>query len=1115
MNTVCSSRAGGASGRWRSSQGLRAPVEAQAHGSATPGIEFFEKRCSRFSPRAALSCHGTTASGGLRLDSREALLKGGKSGPAIVVGDPDKSLLIAAVRHTGAIEDAARRRQAERRADHRPRHLGQGRRGRGRRRRPAPSRNRCCSDHFETTSGRCSRSSALPATRLRRAAACGSTRCKDCSRAASPVPALVPGDPDKSLLIAALRHSGPLKMPKGGTRLTDEQLDNFTTWIKDGAFWPAEKSVAEGSTPTSRRTSGRCSRCRSPRCRRSRTPRGRSTTSIASCWPGSRRKGSSRSPTADRRTLLRRVTYDLTGLMPTTRRSRRSRATPSPNAWEKVVDRLLASPRYGERWARHWMDVVRYGEDDYNVGEQPRSRREVSLRLPLSRLADSRAQRRHAATTCSSRRSSPPTCSTRAHPRQAHLPALGMNGNGIWIFHASPAPVERADEWHDKVDVTSKAFLGLTVGCARCHDHKYDAIYHEGLLPDGEHLRQLPLQGLPAVPKSVVDEYEKQNKVLREEEPCAARSSSTNASDLYAQMLFAQSRGLHAGGLEGRARRRRPRSRASPTRPRSIRSCSAAGSLPEEEAGQLPARSRTGRRLVATQGQGSGRSEDAQEARQGVRDQGHRHQREARPKLTKENEFTLAQVKGTPVRTMTTMRTDPTRPRSRSTRCPTAKAPAERLSDRSEEPGARRAGALARCVRADVPEIDGRAPTSGARRKPGLLKLTDGALERRLTADLKTHVDRARADIDAFKKAMPPQYPIGLRHRGGQDRADLKVFVRGNPYAFGEDAPRGVPVAAVTRAVEAVHARAADGMELAEEIIKPADRRARHRQPHLALAHRPRHRRHAEQLRHGRRDARRNPSCSTTWRRQFVEDGMSWKKLHKEILLSRTYQLSVDAGRRPTRRRMPITASSGAPTACGVEAEGVWDAPAAGRRARSTSRASAGRPTRLDREDEAARRLREGEPHVSERLPGDLRPADRDHLGREALHDQRAAAAAVLPEQRVVHKQAERLAERIKRRRRPSRAGEEGVRAGLPARADAEELAAALEFVTMEPMKPVTTANAAAARPDGGRSPDAPEADIGEKSKDDDKDAKKKLPDSPLRSFCWALLSSNEFLFID
>ena len=111
--------------------------------------------------------------------------------------------------------------------------------------------------------------------------------------------------------------------------------------------------------------------------------------------------------------------------------------------------------------------------------------------------------------------------------RDQHIPALGMNGNGIWIFHASPAPVERADEWHDKVDVTTKAFLGLTVGCARCHDHKYDAIYAKDYYQMASIFASSRFKAYPRVPKAVVDEYEKQNKVLEQEKRGADASSST------------------------------------------------------------------------------------------------------------------------------------------------------------------------------------------------------------------------------------------------------------------------------------------------------------------------------------------------------------------------------------------------------------------------------------------------------------------------------------------------------------------------------------------------------------------------------------------------------------
>ena len=181
-----------------------------------------------------------------------------------------------------------------------------------------------------------------------------------------------------------------------------------------------------------------------------------------------------------------------------------------------------------------------------------------------------------------------------------------MNGNGIWIFHASPAPVERADEWHDKVDVTSKAFLGLTVGCARCHDHKYDAIYTKDYYQMASIFASSRFKAYPQVPKAVVDEYEKQNKVLEKKNAALREVPRERLRPLRADAVLAE-RGLHDGGLEGRQPRRGPPSRASPrTTKVDPELLGALGALPQEEARQLHARSRRGRRWSRRQGQDRG-----------------------------------------------------------------------------------------------------------------------------------------------------------------------------------------------------------------------------------------------------------------------------------------------------------------------------------------------------------------------------------------------------------------------------------------------------------------------------------------------------------------------------
>src|SRR5688572_5331745 len=517
---------------------LSAPVEAQSPTTApTPvQIEYFEKSVRPVLTENCASCHGNGAAGGLRLDSREAALEGGKSGPAIVPGDPDKSLLMAAVRHTGAtkmplggdkLSDAKLQALAtwikdgaawpEVQAGTKPESV--------------------LSDHFEThirpvlaqQCFACHTNSKSGGLRL--------DSRDDLIAGGKSGAGLVPGDPDRSLLIAALKHSGSLRMPKGGTRLTEEQIGFFVTWVKDGAFWPVDKvSTKEYSDAQKRLWSVQP-------LRSTAVP-----TVKDAAWAVNdidrfvlarlEKEGLKPTTTADRRTLLRRVTYDLTGLMPTYEEVQAFESDKSPNAWEKVVDRLLASPRYGERWARHWMDVVRYGEDDYNVGGRP----DRTEKYPFAYLYrdwliralnddmsyDMFVKAQLAADLLPE------------NIRDKHIPALGMNGNGIWVFQASPAPLERADEWHDKVDVTSKAFMGLTVGCARCHDHKYDAIYAKDYYQIASIFASSRFKAYPRVPKAVADEYEQQNKILQKKNR-ALRTFLENASDLYAQMLFTQS----------------------------------------------------------------------------------------------------------------------------------------------------------------------------------------------------------------------------------------------------------------------------------------------------------------------------------------------------------------------------------------------------------------------------------------------------------------------------------------------------------------------------------------------------------------------------------------------
>jgi hypothetical protein len=173
------------------------------------------------------------------------------------------------------------------------------------------------------------------------------------------------------------------------------------------------------------------------------------------------------SPESDRRTLIRRVSFDLTGLPPTPDEVDAFVADPDPAAYEKLVDRLLASPRYGERWGRHWLDVVRFAESDGFEMNWARPGAYHYRDWVIRAFNDDEPYDRFVREQI-------------AGDALGADAATGFLVGGAWDRVKSPDPVltaqQRADELHAIVSTAGSAFLGLTVGCARCHDHKFDPI---------------------------------------------------------------------------------------------------------------------------------------------------------------------------------------------------------------------------------------------------------------------------------------------------------------------------------------------------------------------------------------------------------------------------------------------------------------------------------------------------------------------------------------------------------------------------------------------------------------------------------------------------------------
>jgi cytochrome c553 len=281
-------------------------------------------------------------------------------------------------------------------------------------------------------------------------------------------PAIIPGSPEKSLLIQSLGHEGEIRMPPKG-KLSAQQIADLTRWVKDGAVWPDQASAA-GSVQGYTQAQKDHWAFRPIRDPSLPTVGGPQSANPIDLFIESRLQAAhiQAAPPAERRVLIRRVTFDLTGLPPTPAEIEAFIADGSPGAWEKVVDRLLASSAYGERWGRHWLDVARYA-DSNGLDENTAFANAWRYRDYVIRSFD---------------RDKPFDRFIREQIAGDLLPDGGTDGliaTGFLVLGpkllAEPDKQKMVmDIVDEQIDVVSKAFLGLTVSCARCHDHKFDPI---------------------------------------------------------------------------------------------------------------------------------------------------------------------------------------------------------------------------------------------------------------------------------------------------------------------------------------------------------------------------------------------------------------------------------------------------------------------------------------------------------------------------------------------------------------------------------------------------------------------------------------------------------------
>ncbi len=297
---------------------------------------------------------------------------------------------------------------------------------------------------------------------------------KSALRGGTSGPALVPGNPDKSLIVQALRYPAHgRQMPPGG-RLPTDLVESISNWVKAGAAWPA---AANGSSPTQvqpklRDMSGSgwwaIKPVVSPPVHR---VIGKTTGEIDAFLLATLRKtGLGYAPRADRRTRIRRAYFDLIGVPPTPEEVERFVYDASPNAWAQVIDDLLARPQYGERSGRRWLDLARYVDDVVNNSDviwmdNWRYRDWVikSFNEDLPYRDFVRMQ------VAGDLLPAPPD-----RPNADGLIATGALVMGEWSQLDADKKKMIVDLADDQVRFVSTVFMGVTIGCARCHDHKFD-----------------------------------------------------------------------------------------------------------------------------------------------------------------------------------------------------------------------------------------------------------------------------------------------------------------------------------------------------------------------------------------------------------------------------------------------------------------------------------------------------------------------------------------------------------------------------------------------------------------------------------------------------------------
>jgi cytochrome c553 len=661
-------------------------------------------------------------------------------------------------------------------------------------------------------------------------------------------PAVKPGEPEESLLIQAVRYSDEdRQMPPKG-KLNDAEIAALADWVKAGALWP-EVDRAPRPVPV-QTTSKVTAEDRAFWSFQPIKPVAQPAVADAS-WPRSpidrfvlaNLEEAKLKPVApaDRRTLIRRATFDLIGLPPTPEEVEAFLADESPEAFARVVERLLASPRYGERWGRHWLDVARYGEDQAHTFQARMYPNGYRYRdWVIKAFNDDMPYDRFVMEQIAADLLDGPE-------REQRLAALGF-------FALGPVYYGKAvfDEFDDRVDTLCRGFLGLTVACARCHDHKFDPIPTEDYYALAGVFASSEYKEYPQAAPDVVAKFEGAQAAIK------AKTDEVAAFLAAESVTLAEAATAETASYMVAAWTLHNKRKADPK--------ASLPALARAEELQEPVLARWFKYLFGESG-------------------------DPKPGLPGWRRVIAAQ--------------DPSADVSAD---PAAQAEVKRAAQAFQE-YVRSILALRSAIEAHEKAALGSGVETPKAARPGLdpaeLKLlrelvgADGLfavpkadVEKRLADSSKAQLKAMRTELDRLKRESPPKYPVIHSLAEGSSISNMRVHIRGNPATLGGEVSRRF-LSVLSSETPAPFGPGSGRLELARAIASkdnPLTARVivnrvweRHFGRGLvatpsnfgSLGERPTH-----------------PELLDYLAGQFIACGWSLKTLHRAIMLSATYQLS-------------------------------------------------------------------------------------------------------------------------------------------------------------------------------------------------------------------------------